>query len=165
MPMKQVIAIALLITIVSCSPYHRMFLNPANRVSLLADSCDLVLITSLKQSLDTIEYVNTINQNMTLEDLIKDSECEYYAYKFYPYPHKDSSIWLTTIRPVVIGKDEIILGNLYTFEPDQDSTFIFQRRVKEYSQKVEFESGKYVVFTYFVENDSTTMIKVGKRKF
>ena len=165
MHMKQVIAITILITIVSCSPYQRMFLNPANLGSVLEDSCDLVVITRLKQSFDTIEYVNTINQNMTLEDLIKDSECEYYAYKFYPPPHKDSSIWLTTIRPVLIGKDEIILGNLYTFEPNQDSTFIFQRRVKEYSQKVDFESGKYVVFTYFVKNDSTTMIKVGKRKF
>ena len=162
--MKQVIAIAILITIVSCSPYQRMFLNSANLVSVLEDSCDLVVITRLKQSLDTIEYVNTINQNMTLEDLIKYSECEYYAYKFYPPPHKDSSIRLTIIQPVLIGKDEIILGNLYTFEPNQDSNFIFQRRVKEYSQKVEFESGKYVVFTYFIENDTTILIKAGTKK-
>ena len=66
-----------------------------------------------------------------------------------------------TIRPATIGKNEIILGNLYTFYPKQDSTFIYLRRVKEYSQMKEFESGKYMVFTYFVKNETTTIVKKG----
>ena len=72
---------------------------------------------------------------------------------------------LMTIRQVLVGEDEIVIGNLFTFDLNQDSTFIFQRRVKEYSQMEEFESGKYVVFTYFVENDSTTIIKAGTRRY
>jgi hypothetical protein len=163
--MKKIIAIAVFISFFSCTPYQRLFLNPANLHSVLEDSCDVIVITRLKQILDTIEYDSTINQYLLLEDLINDSECEYYAYKFYPPHPNDSAIWLTTIRPVLAGKNEIILGNIYTFEPNQDSTFIFKRRMKEYSQKADFESGKYVVFTYFVENDTTTIIKLGTRMF
>ena len=162
--MKKIIAITILTSIFSCTPYQKLILIPANRNNILKDNCDVLVINQLRQSLDTIEYNKTLDQTRLIEDIIAESECEYYTNKFYP-PREDSSIWLLTIRPVIVGKDEIILGNLFTFYPKQDSTFTFQRRVKEYSQKVEFESGKYVVFTYFVENDSTTMIKVGKRKF
>jgi len=102
---------------------------------------------------------------LLLGDLIEESECVYYSYRLYPPLNKDSAIWVMTIRPVLVGKDEIILGNLFTFDPNQDSTFIYQRRVKEYSQMEDFESGKYVVFTYFVENDTTTIIKAGKRRY
>jgi hypothetical protein len=165
MDMKKIIAIVISISIFSCSPYQRMFLSPANLNSVLEDSCDMLTITSLKQLLDTIEFDNTTKQNELLEDLINDPECKHYTYKLFPPKPEDSTIWLTTIRPVLIGKDEIILGNLYTFKPNQDSIFIFQRRMKEYSQKADFESGKYVVFTYFVENDTTTIIKVGTRMF
>ena len=70
-----------------------------------------------------------------------------------------------TIRPVQVGHDLIILGNLYTLNPNQDSIFIFERRVKEYSQNDDFESGKYVVFTYYIENDTTTIIRTGTRKY
>jgi hypothetical protein len=115
--------------------------------------------------LDTIQYDSSIFQHVLLENLINDSKCEYYAYKFIPPYPNNSAIWLTTIRPATIGKNEIILGNIYTFDPDQDSTFIFKRRIKEYSQKTDFESGKYVVFTYFIENDTTTIVKLGTRKF
>jgi hypothetical protein len=163
--MKKIITIAVFVAFVSCTPYQRLFLNKANLHSVLEDSCDVFVITRLKQILDTIEYEPIINQNLLLEDLINDSECEYYAYKLYPPHPNDSAIWLTTIRPLLVGKDKIILGNLYTFEPNQDSTFIFKRRIKEYSQKADFESGKYVVFTYFVKNDTTTIIKVGTRMF
>ena len=147
----------------SCSPFQRMILNADNRNNFLEDSCDLQIITELKQSLDTIEYNKPLDQTRLLEDLINESECEYYAHELDPL-HEDSAIWLMTIRPVLVGKDEIIVGNLFTFDHDQDSTFIFQRRVKEYSQKENFETGKYVVFTYFMENDAPVSIKAGKRK-
>ena len=163
--MKNIITITILVSIFSCTPYQRMFLSPANLNNFLEDSCDVLVINHLKQILETIEYDKTLDQTLLLEDLIKDSECEYYANRFYPQLHKDSAIWLLTIRPARVGVDEIILGNLYTFDPNQDSTFIFQRRVKEYSQMEEFESGKYVVFTYFVENDSTTIVKAGTRRY
>jgi len=163
--MKKIIVLAVFVSFFSCTPYQRLFLNPANLHSVLEDSCDVMVITRLKQMLDTIQYDSNVDQNLLLEDLINDSDCEYYAFKFYPPHPEDSAIWLTTIRPVRVGKDEIILGNLYTFEPNQDSAFIFKRRMKGYSQKTDFERGKYVVFTYFVENDSTTIVKLGTRKF
>ena len=163
--MKKVIAIVVFASLVSCTPYQRLFLSPANLHRVLEDSCDVSVITRLKQILDTTGYDTHINRYLLLEDLIKDSDCDYYAYKFYPPHPDDPDIWLTTIRPVQVGKNEIILGNIYTFEPDQDFAFIFKRRIKEYSQKKDFERGKYVVFTYFVENDSTTIVKLGTRKF
>ena len=158
--MKKIIAITILTSIFSCTPYQKLILIPANRNNILKDNCDVLVINQLRQSLDTIEYNKTLDQTRLIEDIITEFECEYYANKFYP-PREDSTIWLMTIRPVIVGKDEIILGNLYTFYPKQDSTFIFQRRVKEYSQMKEFESGKYMVFTYFVENDTTTIVKTG----
>lgn len=115
--------------------------------------------------LDTFQYDSTINQQYLIQNLIDDSDCEYYTYHLFPPRSEDSAIWLTTIRPVIVGKKEIILGNIYTFEPNQDSAFIFKRRMKEYSQKTDFESGNYVVFTYFVENDTTTIIKLGTKMF
>lgn len=163
--MKKIIAIAVFVSLFACTPYQRMFLSPAKLHGVLEDSCDVLVITRLKQILDTFGYDTIKNQNLLLEDLINDYDCEYYAYDFYPSHPEDSAIWLTTIRPVNLGKDEIILGNIYTFEPNQDSTFIFIRRMKGYSQKADFERGKYVVFTYFVENDTTMIIKAGTRKF
>lgn len=161
--MKKIITITILISIFSCTPFQRMIIIPANLNNFLEDSCDLLLVKQLKQSLDTIEYNKHIDQTRLLEELIKESECEYYANRLDP-PHEDSSIWLMTIRPELVGKSELIIGNLFTFDPNQDSTFIFQRRVKEYSQKEDFETGKYVVFTYFLENDTTIIIKAGTRK-
>ena len=163
--MKKIIAIAIFISFFSCTPYQRIFLSPTIRHTVLEDSCDVIVITRLKQLLDTIPYDSTIIQYHLFENLINDSECEYYAYKLIPPHPNDSAVWLTTIRPAIIGKNEIILGNIYTFDPNQDSTFIFKRRIKEYSQKTDFESGKYVIFTYFIENDSTTIVKLGTRKF
>ena len=162
--MKKIIAIIIITSIVSCTPYQKLILIPANRNNILKDSCDVLVINKLRQSLDTIEYNKNLDQTRLLEEIINECECDYYANKFYP-PREDSTIWLMTIQPVIVGKDEIILGNLYTFYPKQDSTFIFQRRVKEYSQMKEFESGKYLVFTFFVDNDTTTMVKVGTSMF
>jgi hypothetical protein len=163
--MKKIIALALFISFFACTPYQRLFLSPANRHSVLEDSCDVIIITRLQQMLDTIQYDSIISQYHLFDNLIKDTDCEYYAYKLFPPHPNDSAIWLTTIRPAIVGKNEIILGNLYTFDPNQDSTFIFKRRIKEYSQKKDFESGNYVVFTYFIENDSTTIVKLGTRMF
>ena len=165
MMLKKIIAIAILFSIFSCTPYHRMLINPVNLNNFLEDSCDVLVVNHLKQILDTIEYDKTLDQTLLLEDFIKDSECEYYTNRIYPPFHKNSSIKLMTIRQVLVGEDEIVVGNLFTFDLNQDSTFIFQRRVKEYSQMEEFESGKYVVFTYFVKNDSTTIIKAGTRRY
>jgi len=162
--MKKIIAITILTTIFSCTPFQKLILIPANLNNILQDSCDILVINQLSQSLDTIDYNKILDQTRLLEVIIDETECEYFANKLYP-PREDSTIWLMTIRPAPVGKREIILGNLYTLHPKQDSTFIFQRRVKEYSQMKKFESGKYIVFTYFVENDTTTIVKTGKGRY
>lgn len=162
--MKKIIAITILALIFSCTPYQKLILIPASRNSILKDSCDILVINQLRRSLDTIKYYETLDQTRVLDEIVSDIEYNYYENKFYP-PREDSTIWLMTIRPAIVGKDEIILGSLYTFYLEQDSTFIFQRRVKEYSQMKEFESGKYMVFTYFVDNDTTIIIKTGTGSF
>ncbi len=78
---------------------------------------------------------------------------------------KDSVIWLRTIRPVKVGRAVIIIGNLYTLYPSNDPSLIFERRIKEYSQVDNFEGGKYIGFTYFLENDTTTIIKLGTKYY
>ena len=163
--MKKIIAISILILGFSCTPYQRIFLNSANRSTFLEDSCDIFVIKQLKLLLDAAGYYKVDEQTLLLEDLLNASECEYYVNRFYPASDQDSTIWLLSIRPISTGKDELIIGNLYTFDPDQDSAFIFQRRVKEYSQTEDFESGKYVVFTYLIENDTTIIVKAGTSRF
>jgi len=163
--MKKIIALAILGSFAACTPYQKLFLHKQYLKSVLEDSCDAMLINSLKKILDTVECDQIINQDLPLGEIINDSGCEFFTYQIFPPHTKDSVIWLTTIRPVVIGKDSISLGNIYTFEPEQDSSFIYQRRIKEYTQKADFESGKYMVFTYFVENDTINIIKVGKHIF
>jgi hypothetical protein len=158
--MKKIIIITILASIFSCTPFQKLILIRANLDNFLKDSCDILVINRLSQSLDTIEYSTILDQNTLLEVIINETECEYFANKLYP-PREDSTIWLMTIEPAHVGKGEIIIGNLYTLHPKQDSTFIFQRRVKEYSQMEKFESGKYIVFTYYIENDTTTIVKTG----
>jgi hypothetical protein len=162
--MKKIIAITILTSVFSCTPYQKLILTPANRNDLLKDNCDVMVMNQLGQSLDTIEYSSTSYQTKLLEEIFEEFDCDYFAIKFYP-PRGDSTVWLTTIRPAIVGKDEIILGSLYTFYPHQDSAFVYQRRVKEYSQRKEFESGKYMVFTYYIEDDTTTIVKVGAGMF
>lgn len=162
--MKKIFAFTLLGMIFSCTPYQKLMLNPAHRNSMLHDRCDVLLIDELRHSLDTIDPDQTSVQSGLLEEITGEFDCEYYTARFYP-PREDSTLWFLTIRPVVVDEDEIILGNLYTFYPGGDSTFMFQRRVKAYSQMKEFESGKYVVFNYFAESDTTFAVKIGKRKF
>ncbi len=158
--MKTILTILMLAALVSCSPYQQLMIVPAKRNNILKDSCDLALVSRLRYALDTVSYDQTPVQSRLLEELIQESECEYYAHLFYP-PRDDSSMWFLTIRPAMVGKEEIILGNLYTMYPGQDSVFVFHRRIKEYSQNKAFESGKYMGFTYFIENDSTAIIKTG----
>lgn len=164
--MKKIIAIVILTTFFSCTPYQRMFLAPANLSTFIDDSCDVNVISHLKQVIDTTEFWWRIHDPaILLEDVRPDPSCEYHSKKLISPLHKDSTIWLLTIRPVQVGKDEITLGNLYTFNPNQDSIFIFERRVKKYSQNDDFESGKYLVFTYYVEDDTTTVVKTGSRMY
>ncbi len=163
--MKKIIALGLLSTIMACSPYQKMFLSPANYSVFLENSCDLQLISHLKQIIDTTEYWECNDPSIFLKEVKKDSSCTYYSKELFPPLHKDSAIWLRTIRPVRIGQDELILGNLYTFIPNQDSIFILTRRVKEYTQNEDFESGTYMGFTYYIHDDSTTVIKTGTRKY
>ena len=164
--MKKVFALVILTSILACTPYQRMFLTPANLSTFLDDSCDVNVVSHLKQVIDTTEFWwKILDPAILLEDVKTDPTCKYYSKEIFSPLHKDSTIWLLTIRPVQVGKDEIILGNLYTFNPNQDSIFIFERRVKEYSQNDDFESGKYLVFTYYVEDDTTTIVKTGSRMY
>ena len=164
--MKKVFALVILTTIYACTPYQRMFLTPANLSTFLDDSCDVNVVSHLKQVIDTTELWWKIHDpTILLEAAESEPSCEYYSKELFFPLHKDSTIWLLTIRPIQVGKDEIILGNLYTFNPNQDSLFVFERRVKEYSQSDDFESGKYLVFTYYVEDDSTTVVKTGSRMY
>jgi hypothetical protein len=162
--MKKVFALIILTSLISCSPYQRMFLSSANRSTFVEDSCDVTVLRQLKQVTDTNEDWWKVQDPATLlGDVETDPACEYYSKKFLAPLHKDSTIWVMTIRPVQVGKKEIILGNLYTLKPNQDSGFVFLRRVKEYSQYENFERGKYVVFTYYLEDDSTSVVKLGSR--
>ncbi len=149
-------------SVFSCTPYQKMLMLPAKGNDMLHQDCDLSVIKQFSQALDSIAYDNTDFQLWLLESLVEESGCEYYSYKFYP-PHIDSSIWLVTIRPALDGEEEIILGNLYTFFPNRKkgSPVMFQRRIKEYSQKEEFETGKYFVFNYTIEEDTTTVVRKG----
>ena len=164
--MKNLFALFIFTTMLACTPYQRMFLTPTSRTSFLEDSCDIEVISHLKEVIDTTELWWSIhNPKILLEAAQTGLPCEYYSKELYSPLRKDSAIWLLTIRPVQVGKDEIILGNLYTFKPNQDSVFVFERRVKQYSQREIFESGKYFVLTYYVENGTTTIVKTGSRMY
>ncbi len=164
--MKKVFVFVILTAILACTPYQRMFLTPVNLSIFIDDNCDVNVVSHLKQVIDTTEFWWKI-QDLTilLEDDRIDPTCEYYSKQLFSPLREDSTISLLTIRPVQVRKDEIILGNLYTFIPNQDSIFIFERRVKEYTQYEDFERGKYMVFTYYVENDTTTIVRIGSRMY
>ncbi len=163
--MKKIVTIGLLSALLSCSPYQRLFLNPAHLDSFLENSCDVQVIHQLKNVLDTTQYWTYDDPDILLRHLYTDTTCQYHLQKiFYPV-EKDSAVWFLTIRTVHVGKDDIILGNLYTFQPNQDTLLSFERRVRKYSQTDEFESGKYVGFTYYMKDDSTSVVKTGTRIF
>ena len=161
----RILPIAFALFLISCSPYQRLILVPANRDALLTDTCDIRIIGQLKQTIDKAGYTTLLESN-ELPEVIEPDSCDYFARKLFSPPARDSSIWFLTIRPEYVGKKEIILGNLYTLYPAKDdSVIVFVRRIKEYSQKEEFENGKYLGFTYFLENDTTVIIKLGTRVF
>ncbi len=178
--MKKAILFSIIAVIMGCTPYQRLFLPTGNLQSFLRDSCDIQTVKNLKQLLDTADYrlhedreahpeeamedamANAVADAM--EDAMEDPFCKYLNGELIRPVYPDSSVWLLLIKPAQVGNDEIILGSLYTFPLNQDSVFRFIRRVKEYSQPREFESGKYVVFNYTIENDSTTIVRAGTRK-
>ncbi len=177
--MKKAILFSIIAVIMGCTPYQRLFLPTGNLQSLLRDSCDIRTVNNIKQLLDTADYRLQENREAdseeamedamanavadAMEDAVKDPSCEYLSGELIRPVYPDSSVWLLLIKPAQVGKDEIILGSLYTFPLNQDTIFRFILRVKEYSQHREFESGKYVVFNYTVENDSTTIVRTGTR--
>ena len=163
--MRRILSIALLATILSCTPYQRLILNPSNLNTLLNDSCDVEIMSQLKHMLDTTNNLEQKNPDILMGDFETDTCCEYYAKELFLSSDTDSAIWLRTIRPVKVGRAEILVGNLYTLYPTKDPSIIFERRIKEYSQSDNFEGGKYVGFTYFLENDSTTIIKLGTKYY
>lgn len=131
----------------------------------MVDSCDVHMISQLHQALDSTDYWTLQNPTMLLDSIEMVSPCDYYTKKMFHPQQNDSAIWLLTIRPFRTGSNEIILGNLYTLYPDQDSVMVLERRVKEYSQTKEFERGEYMILTYYIENDTTTRSHLGKKKF
>jgi hypothetical protein len=162
---KKFFTLAFIVTTLSCSPYQRLIVNPTHLNSVLKDSCDLLVMKQLKYVLDTNEFYPDNQQDMDFKEMAINTDCRYDASRLYPPSIIDSAIWLMTIRPVTVGKDEIILGSLYTVDQMQDSVYVLHRRIKEYQQKKDFESGRYMVFTYFIENDSTSIVKLGRRKY
>jgi len=162
--MKLAIYITLLSLAFACSPYQKLIYYPAKRNSILLDSCDSLLISQMKQTLELMDPGSPFDPAALPDATPEAPGCRYDAVEVLP-PRADSSIWLLAIRPATVGRDEIILGSLYTFYPGQDSTFTFIRRIKEYSQNREFEGGKYMVFTYYYQNDSLTVVKAGKNTF
>lgn len=159
------ISLALALIIVSCTPYQRLMLVPSNRDALLTDTCDVRIISQLDHYIDSAGYAS-LNDPGSLPEKIGPDTCTYYLRELFSPVRNDSSIWLLTIRPAYAGKKEILVGNLYTLYPAEgDSMIAFERRIKEYSQTEKFESGKYLGFTYFVENDTTVIIKLGTRVF
>lgn len=122
------------------------------------------MVRQVKQALDSVAYSDIQDAAEAFDQITRNSKCDYYANVIYP-PGDDQSVWLLTIRPIQDKGKEVILGNLYTFHYGKDSTFTYLRRVKEYSQKEEFESGKYVVFSYSVDDENTTIVKKGMGLF
>lgn len=163
--MKKIMTIGLLSALLSCTPYQRLFINPAHLDSFLENSCDVEVIHQLKTVLDSTAYWTYEDPNVLLEHVDMDPACQYHLQRIFHPLEKDSAVWFLTIRTVQLGKDDIVLGNLYTFRPDQETLLSFERRVKQYTQTGEFESGKYVGFTYYVKDDSTSVVKTGTRIF
>jgi hypothetical protein len=115
--------------------------------------------------IDTTSNLAHQDPDFLMGDIESDTCCEYYAKELFLPPDNDSAIWLRTIRPVKVGRADIIIGNLYTLYPNNDTSIIFERRIKEYSQIDNFEGGKYIGFTYFLHNDTTTIIKLGTKYY
>jgi hypothetical protein len=162
--MKKTLIIALFLSCLSCSPYVRIFLSQESRSTFLEDSCDVHMIRQLHQVLDSTDIWTLQNPTMLLSNMVMDATCDYYTKKIYEPQENDSAIWLFTIKPFLTGKEQIILGNLYTLYPAQDSVIVLERRVKEYSQTEDFERGKYIILTYYIENDTTIRKHLGKKK-
>ena len=162
--MKKTFTIAFLCSLLSCTPYQKLFLSPKYSNTFLEDSCDVHMIVQLKQILDSTEYWTLQNPTILLDDIKLDASCEYYLKKLYHPQDKDSAIWLLTISPYQVKRKEVVVGNLYTFYPNQDSFIILERRVKEYEQYGEFESGQYIVLTYVIENGTTNSIELGPKE-
>ena len=140
-------------------------MNQDSRNTFFEDSCDVHMISQLHKALDSPDNWTRQNPAMLLDSIEMKSPCDYYAKKMFHPQQNDTAIWLLTIRPFQTSREEIILGNLYTLYPGQDSMLVLERRVKEYSQTEDFERGKYMVFTYYIKNDTTTRKHLGKRKF
>ena len=162
--MKKILTIVVVLSFVSCRPYTQIFLSQESRTTFLEDSCDVYMISQLKYALDSIDYLTLQNPTMLLNSIEMGSPCDYYSRKMFHPQQGDTTIWLLTIRPFNTRNEEIILGNLYTLYPNQDSVLVLERRVKEYSQTKEFERGDYMILTYYIENDTTTRIHLGKRR-
>jgi len=162
--MKKILTLALFLSFISCSPYLRIFVNQDSRNTFFEDSCDVRMINQLNDALDSTDYYTLQNPTTLLESIEMNSPCDYFTKKMYPAEQNDTTIWLFTIRPFQTGKKEIMLGNLYTLYPGQDSMLVLERRVKEYSQTEDFERGKYLILTYYIEDDTISRTHLGKKK-
>lgn len=165
--MSKLVIIVLATTILSCTPYQRLFINSEARADFWTDSCDISMLTQLDHKLDSVDYLSLEDPNTLLDELLISSECDYAHQKLFPPRQTDSTIWLFTIRPYQVRDDEVLVGSLYTLfrSVEQDSVLILERRVKAYSQSKEFERGKYVVLTYIINDESNASVKLGKKKY
>ena len=164
--MKNVLTIALIFSSISCTPSQRLFFfHPAALGKVIKDTCDVYMIKHLKPILDTTDYWTYEDPAVLLDKIDMKDTCNCSLKKIY-HPkeeQKDSSVWLLTIKPYQMKRKEIIIGNLYTLH--QDSIFILERRFKPYSQEIEFEGGSYIRLTYYIENDTTTIVRMGSMKY
>ncbi|MFO7671088.1 MAG: hypothetical protein R6W31_15630 [Bacteroidales bacterium] len=113
-----------------------------------------------------MDFPTIENPNTLLDDIVFDSECNYFQKQVFPPRDLDSMVWFFTIRPIQVGKHEAKIGSLYTLFPDTGSAskLIIERRVKEYSQTEKFEMGKYMVMTYVIEDDTVSSINLGNKE-
>ena len=163
--MKKIIAAVLLSLFMACTPSQNLFFHPAAIRGILNDTCDVRMIRDLKLIHDSLGYW-PFNDTLVLPDeVVTVDSCKFHLKKYYYPPAEDSAILLLTIRPYQMGRNEVVIGSLYSLNQNQDSIFSLERRIKTYTQKDEFENGTYMRFTYYIENDTSTIVKLGSMKY
>ncbi|MEZ5072349.1 MAG: hypothetical protein R2751_15650 [Bacteroidales bacterium] len=160
-------SLAVLVLVSACSPFQRLLVNGDTRTEFLNDSCDITLLSHLHGELVRGEYLEMDDPTLVFDGIPLPLACDYSQKRMFPLRPNDSTVWVYTIKPYLVGEDEILVGSLYTLYPsaDPDSEFALERRVKEYSQGKDFERGKYLLLSYRIEQDSIASIKLGRKKY
>ncbi len=161
--MKKLIILLLLGASFSCSPYQRLMLHHESRSRILIDSCEIALLSQFHAALSHDSLAKG-DPARIFSELQRETECSFLQSHVFPQRPTDSDIWVYTIKTCLSGQKEVFIGSLFTLFPGYaaDSTFVLERRIKQYNQGKEFERGRYMVFHYSLMGDSILSIKTGE---